>query len=355
MKGFSYAFCCSMFGVSEYFPHALRMQRIIACRSWLVFASLKASFFICWIFLLFKRGCCMGLSVLSKLLVRRQVKLSSLRGKRLAIDTYIHLHQFLKTMPRLTNKRGEVTTHLAGLFYRTIHLLSLGIKPVFVFDGPFPEIRRHERIVLPTVARVSSTVSQDVVDSSKELLGLLGVPVVQGPSEGEAQAAFLARKGVVFAVGSQDFDCLLFGAPRMVSNVTMAKTKKTRGGVVLVNSYLYDLQENLRHLGISHDQFVALAMLVGTDFNPGVEGVGPKRGLELVHRYNKRFDKLFRFVPWRYQYTWKEVFDCIRTMPVTNKYRLKWKSPDVKGLERFLVETHDFSALRVRNALRKLE
>lgn len=285
----------------------------------------------------------MGLAVLSKLLVRRPVKLSSLKGKRLAVDTYIQLHQFLKKMPRLTNSRGEVTTHLSGLFYRTIYMLSLGVKPVFVFDGPFPEIRRHERIVLPTVSRVGSVVTHELVNSSKELLSLLGVPVVQSPSEGEAQAAFLARKGVVFAVMSEDFDSLLFGAQRMMCQLSVGR-----------NAFMYDLHENLRHLRISQDQFIALAMLVGTDFNPGVEGVGPKRGLELVRRYNHRLDKLFRFVPWRYQYTWKEVFDCIRTMPVTNKYRLKWKNPDVKGLERFLVEKHNFSALRVRNALRKV-
>ncbi|MBI4148750.1 flap structure-specific endonuclease [Candidatus Woesearchaeota archaeon] len=295
----------------------------------------------------------MGLSI-GPLLVRDQISLASLKGKRIAVDTYIELYQFLRSMPVLTDRKGRVTTHLSGLFYRTTHLLSLGVKPCFVLDGPFPDITKHAKVDNRSVApRTGSTITPDIMGSTKTLLQLLGVPVIQSPSEGEAQAAHLARKGQVWGVASQDFDSLLFGAPRFVFNLTMAKTRKVRGRTELIGTYVYDLQKNLKHLGISREQFIGMAMLVGTDFNPGVEGLGPKRALELVKRYKHRLDKLFKFVPWRYQYTWKEVYDCIRTMPVTNRYRLKWKAPDVEGLVDFLVKQHDFDEKRVRNALQK--
>ena len=296
----------------------------------------------------------MGFAIGSAL-VRQPITRESLRGKRIAVDTYVELYQFLRTMPVLRDKKGQVTTHLSGLLYRTINLLALGIKPCFVLDGPFPEIRKHQKITgIPAHARITQTITPHIIASTKTLLALLGAPVIQSPSEGEAQAAHMAKKKKVYAAASQDFDSLLFGAPRIVFNLTLATTRKVAGKKVLSGTYLYDLEQNLKHLGLGHDQLIALAMLLGTDFNPGVQDIGIKRGLELVKRYNHRLDKLFRFVPWRYQYTWKEVYDCIKTMPVTNRYKLQWKKPNKQGLYDFLVKEHNFSEQKVRNALNKV-
>ena len=289
-------------------------------------------------------------------LVRQPITLASLKGKRIAVDTYIELYQFLRSMPLLHDHKGRITTHLSGLFYRTTNLLSFGIKPCFILDGPFPEIKKHQKITnIIAQSRTSTTITREIITSTQTLLSLMGVPVIQSPSEGEAQAAHLAKKGKVYAIASQDFDSFLFGAPRMISNLTLATTRTVKGKQILIGTYNYDLQQNLKHLKITHDQLIALSMLLGTDFNPGVMDIGLKRGLQLVKHYKHRLDKLFRFVPWRYQYTWKEVYDCIKTMPITNKYKLKWKKPDISGLHDFLVREHNFSEQRIKNALEKLD
>ena len=292
---------------------------------------------------------------LGNILPRSPVKLENLKYKKIAIDTYIHLYQFLNTLPRLTDKKGRITTHLVGLFHRTTALMELKIKPAFVFDGPFPEIKKHKRIQIESPQpRTSSALSLEMIKDAKRLLRLLGCPVVQAPSEGEAQAAHMCRKGHVWAVASQDFDSLVYGAPRMLKNLTFAKTRKLpRKGYVLIGTYLYELKNCLKKLGIDEQQFIALAMLVGTDFNPGVYGIGQKKGLELVKKH-KKLDDLFARAGWVYGYSWREIWDCITTLPVTNKYKLKWKKPDKEGVIDFLVKERDFNEKRVKNALEKI-
>ena len=278
-------------------------------------------------------------------LVREQITRKSLRGKKIVVNTYEELNRLLHSKPVLRDKKGNVTTHISGLFHNTLMLLSQGIKPCFVLDGPFPEIQKHQKTTsISTSSRITQTITPAIIASTKTILTLLGVPVIQSPSEAEAQAAYMAKKRKVYAVASQTFDSLLFGAPRIVHNLIPLSKK----------SYIYDLKQNLKHLQITQDQLIALSMLTGTDFNPSIQHMNIKRGLELVKRYKHRTDKLFRFVPWRYQYQWKEVYDCIKTMPITNKYKLQWKKPHTELLFEFLVKEHNFSEQKVRNALNKI-
>ncbi|KAJ1980439.1 DNA repair protein rad2 [Dimargaris cristalligena] len=71
----------------------------------------------------------------------RPTKLESLRGRRLAIDASIWLHQFIKA---IKDKEGNAlpNSHILGFLRRICKLLYYGIKPVFVFDGQTPEIKR---------------------------------------------------------------------------------------------------------------------------------------------------------------------------------------------------------------------
>lgn len=296
----------------------------------------------------------MGVNI-SQIVPQHAIKLEALKGKKIAIDAYNELYQFLRTMPLLSDSKGRITTHLSGIFYRTTNLMSLGIKPCFVFDGPFPEIKKHKKITAPGTPRITSTLSLEMINNAKKLIEALGLPVVQAASEAEAQAAHMCAKKDVWAVASQDYDCLIFGAPRMLKNFSLAKQRKLpKGkGVVLTGTYLIELKETLKQLGISHDQLVALAMLCGTDFNPGVYGIGQKRGLELVKKHGNNFEKLFREAGWNYTHSWKEIFDCIKTVPVTNDYKLNWKKPDENAVFELLVEEHDFSEERVLNALKR--
>jgi len=292
----------------------------------------------------------MGVNI-SRLVSFKETKLEELSGKRIAIDTYIHLHQFLKTMPVLTDAKGRLTTHLSGLFYRTIHLMEMGIKPVFVFDGPFLLPGQKPANIEP---RTSSTITPEIVGSAKRLIELLGLPIVQAYADGEAQAAYMAKEGDVWAAASQDYDALLFGAPVLLINLTMARKRKLpTGGYVMIGTYIVKLKELLCELGIDRRQLVALAMLVGTDYNPGIYGIGQKRALSLVKKYGNDFERMFEDVGWDYEYRWKEVFDHILNMPVNKRYHIKWRDIDEEGVLHFLVEEHSFNKERVKKALRR--
>jgi flap endonuclease-1 len=286
------------------------------------------------------------------LVPRRQVQLKELAGKAVAIDTYIELYQFLGTMPRFTDRQGNLTTHLVGLLYRTTRLLSLGIKPVFVLDGPFLPVEKHERLAPPALSpRLTGTLTAGVLADTVRLLDCLGLPWVQAPAEGEAQAAHICRKGDAWAVASQDYDALLFGAPRMLVNLSLAKEKKLpKGGHVLVGTYLISLKETLAELGITQEQFTLLAMLIGTDFNRGVHGIGQKRGLALVRKH-KTAAKLFAATGWTDRVPWRQVREHITTMPVTDDYQLRWKGIDEGAVLEFLVKERNFNEQRVRAAL----
>jgi len=297
-----------------------------------------------------------GLNI-SAILPRKEISLEQLKGKKIAIDSYIMLYQFLLTLPKLTDSKGRITSHLSGLFYRTTHLMRYGIKPAFVFDGLFPVVgEKYKRIInKPVKARITSTITEHVVESSKTLIEAIGLPIIQAPTEGEAQAAYMARKGDVWGVASKDFDCLLFNAPRMIQNLTLAKTRKLpKGGFVYIGIYQCVLKDVLKYLGINHEQFIAMALLIGTDFNPnGVRDIGPKKALQLVKK-EKNLDRLFKKVNWQFDFSWKEVYELIKNIPVTNRYRLKWKKPNKKRIKKLLVSEYDFSEKRVDSALKRI-
>jgi len=271
---------------------------------------------------------------LSKLVPRTIITFNNFRGKKVAVDLYLELHKYLKSNQEINDNKGRVTTHLHCIFQKVITLLEYKVKPVFVLDGPFPEIRKHQKITdkLPE-PRTTNTISADMLKEIKLLLHHFNIPVVQAPSESEAQCAHMCNKKDVYAVVSQDFDSLMFGADRMVINFTKAKKKalKVKRGQKpdweFTGTYLVDLRKVLKDLKLNQDELVALCMLLGTDFNPSVLNLNYKKALQLVQKW-KDFSKLFKYAGWNYAYTWKEIYDCVKTIPVTNKYKLKWDKPD---------------------------
>ncbi|MEM7815770.1 MAG: flap endonuclease-1, partial [Candidatus Aenigmatarchaeota archaeon] len=247
----------------------------------------------------------MGVS-LSGLVLGKEISIEELRGKRIAIDANNTLYQFLSTIrdrftgEPLRDSNGEITSHLSGLFYRTAKLVEEGIEPVFVFDGEPPEFKREtienrvhireeakrkweealekgEIEKVKTYAQGAARLTDDMVEESKNLLEYMGVPWVQAPSEGEAEASFLAKKGTVWAAGSQDWDSLLFGAPRLVRNLTISGRRKVarKEKYVVVSPELVELDSVLKSLGITNEQLILIGILVGTDYNMGgVKGFG---------------------------------------------------------------------------------
>jgi len=244
---------------------------------------------------------------LTPITVRHPTTLESLRGRTFAVDGNLELYQFLSIMRTrdgtpLQDSHGRITSHLNGLIFRTTRLISeFEIRPVFVFDGPPPELKREEirkrrearekaqreyreaaaagdSTTAFAKAVMTSRLTRTMVEEAKVLLGLLGIPWIQAPSEGEAEAAFLARQGTVWAAGSKDYDSLLFGAPRMVRFLAVRSTEflPSQGRSRAVPPEVLDLEENLAHLGLTREQLIDVAVLVGTDFNEGIKGIGPK-------------------------------------------------------------------------------
>lgn len=322
---------------------------------------------------------------LKDLVAPQTIGLDDLRDKILAVDTMNMLYQFLTTIRQrdgslLLDSKGRVTSHLNGLFHRCTAFIEKGMRLVFVFDGKPPEIKLQEtarRAELKREAGVkhaeaaergdvdamrkyaarTAVLSREMVEQSKELLGALGVPVIQAPSEGEAQAAYLTKKGDAFAVVSQDFDSLLFGSERLVRNLSIEGRRKKAGKLQydIVRPEMIVLSDVLNTLGIDQKQLIVLGMLVGTDYNPGgIYGIGPKNALKLV-KQEKDFEKLFEKVEWtkRFDADWRFIFDLFKDMPVTGNYELRWRAPNIERLRELLVEEYDFSAERVEQRLKK--
>lgn len=318
---------------------------------------------------------------LAELVPRERIALRDLASTTVAIDGHNALYQFLSIIRQpdgtpLKDKEGRVTSHLSGLLYRTSNLLEAGIRPVYVFDGKPHERKRgvlrarrerkeqamkqmQEALAAGdtqqafTKAQQTASLTWDMVRQSIELLEALGLPHLEAPGEGEAQASFMAQRGDVDAAVSQDFDALLFGAPLLVRNLAMTGRRKLPGrqAWVDVEPERIALAAALQHLGLTREQLVALAILMGTDYNEGLRGVGPKKALKLVKECGTLaacMAKLGKHIEGA-----EEVQRLFLEPAVTQDYRLAWGAPDAGRVQAIMVDRHDFSADRVTAALAK--
>jgi flap endonuclease-1 len=330
----------------------------------------------------------MGVTELGKLIgreARREIKLESLAGRCIALDAYNAMYQFLASIRQpdgtpLMDRRGRVTSHLSGLFYRTINLLEAGIKPVYVFDGKPPEFklaeiegrrRTKERALLEALKAVREGrrdeaakyfkrvmfLTSEMVEDAKRLLTYMGVPWVQAPSEGEAQAAYMARRGVCWAAGSQDYDSLLFGAPRLVRNLAVTQRRRVGGKLVEVSPEVIELDAVLKSLRLrSREQLIDLAILLGTDYNPdGVPGIGPQKALKLVQEFGsleRLLETALRGVS--FPANPLEIKKFFLSPPATDNFAAEVRQPDESKLAEFLVAERDFGEDRVARAIERL-
>ncbi len=316
--------------------------------------------------------------LLTPILKREQTSFKALYGKSFAVDASIELHQFLALIRRpdgtlFTDSNGKVTSHLIGLLTRTSRLVTdYRLRPVFVFDGrPNPlkkktiEARRsvqqkaQAEYARAIAARdyskawskvvMTGRVTGEILADAKRLLSLMGVPWLEALEDGEAQASFMAARGDVWAVGSKDYDCLLFGAPILARYLTLTgreylPSKKTSRRLV---PELVRLADNLEALRITREQLVDIALLVGTDFNEGVTGVGPKKGLALIREY-KAAEKLPEKIRSELPKDLESVRNIFLHPLVIENYSLKKNEPDPDGIIQFLSEERGFSRDRVQ-------
>lgn len=295
------------------------------------------------------------------------------------------LYQFLALIRMrdgrpFTDSKGYTTSHLVGLLLRTTRLMAdYTIRPIFVFDGKPPELKmrtlaerrghrekarrewesavsRGDYSTAWSKAVAMNSLTRTMKDDAKRVLALLGVPHIQAPQEGEAQGAFMAIRGDVWAANSRDYDSVLFGAPRLVRYMTISGQEflPSKGTSRPLIPELIDLRDLLLSLQITREQLVDLAILVGTDFNSGVKGVGPKTALRLI-RTHGRLEEL----PENYRNHLPTNIDELRQIflqpLVTERYDLQFSGLDEEGLRHFLCEERNFSEERVDLAVRRMK
>jgi len=330
----------------------------------------------------------MGLNI-RDIIPRREIALSDLKGKMIVVDGFNTLYQFLSTIRQpdgtlLMDNKKRITSHLSGIFYRNVHLILEGIKLVYVFDGKAPELKYKTYMRRKNIREIAEEkyirakaeedfegmkkyssqlvrLDEEMVKESKELLEAMGVAIVQAPGEGEAEAAYLTRtKKEIYSSASQDYDSLLFGAPRLIQNLTLARKRKTFSGWVEINPEIIELEKVLNSLEINLDQLICLGILVGTDYNPkGVPGIGQKKALQLVKKFKqpvlifKEVEEKIMSLPEEDNFDWKEIFELFHKPDVVNQ-TFEFNKIDEDKIREILVDRHDFSPERVGKQLERL-
>ncbi len=330
----------------------------------------------------------MGTKIKDLIKTKEEISLDELSGKILAVDSFNVLYKYLTTIRQrdgspLMDSKSQITSHLSGIFNRTTDLMLKNIKEIFVFDGKSPKLKTKEQerrskikqeaeILLKKAKAVgneedirkysgrTARLTSSMIEESKELIQALGLPIIQAPAEGEAQASKIVENNDAYAVASEDFDCIIFGATRLIKNLSISgKRKKINSFTyITIKPELIKLSDVLNDNSIDRDELIVISMLAGTDFNiGGIPGIGAIKGLKLVKKYKKDFNTLFKEVEWDsyFKTPWQEIFNLIKNMPTTNNYKIEFRDPDFAKIKEILVTRHDFSEERVNNKIEKIK
>jgi len=326
---------------------------------------------------------------LGEIVARRQIKLESLSTKVIAVDSFNFIFQFLSNIrgpdgSLLRDSKGRVTSHLSGLFYRNLKLMQNGIKLIYVFDGKPPLLklktlearakRREEAFEAwkkakeageleeaKLFAKQSASINEEIIKSSKEILEILGIPVVQAPSDGEAEAAYLCKKGLAYAVASQDYDTLLFGTPRLIRNLAITGKRKLPRKNIFINVEPEEilLQETLLQNNIDQDKLIMIALLIGNDYTDGIKGIGPKTALKIVSKVNS-LEELLNFLRakgknFENEEEVKQAYMIFKEPEIeeVEKEEIFWNDINEERLLKFMCEEHEFSKERIESILKE--
>ncbi|GAM85700.1 hypothetical protein ANO11243_037080 [Dothideomycetidae sp. 11243] len=304
-------------------------------------------------------------------------------GRKVAIDASMSLYSFLVAVrsdgQQLMSETGETTSHLMGLFYRTLRIIDNGIKPLYVFDGAPPKLKsgelakrfqrkteaqeQHEEMKEVGTAEDVEKFSRRTVRVTREhnaeaqrLLKLMGIPFIIAPTEAEAQCAVLARAGKVYAAASEDMDTLTFNSPVLLRHLTFSEQRKEPIQEIF-------LDKVLEGFGMDMNQFIDLCILLGCDYVDPVKGIGPKVAFNLIKEH-KTLEAVVAHVEKSGKYTFPEdwPYKDARLLFLEPDVRsaddpqcdFKWDPPDIEGLVKFLVEEKGFSEDRVRAGAARL-
>ena len=319
-----------------------------------------------------------------ELLNPKNINLKHLGGKVIAIDAMNVLYQFISSIIRadtgelLKSESGKITSHISGLFYRSISLIEKRINPIYVFDGKPSMLKRdtinyrkkirddakevHEKAIKEgdikkayKYAKSSFRVNTEMINDSKEFLKIMGIPYVQAESEGESQAAYMVEKGDAWAVGSQDYDSILFGSQILIRNLTISGKRRSQGGkIITIEPEIIKLKDVLKENNLTRDQIIDIGILIGTDFNDGIKGIGIKTALKYIKKYgdfkticsNKNIN-----IEWDYE-SIKKIF---LEPKVNTNYEIKKLKPNYEKLEELLITEYNFNEIRIKNGLKRLK
>jgi flap endonuclease-1 len=324
----------------------------------------------------------MGIQIFD-ILPKKELEIKSLTGKIIAVDAFLWLYQFLSIIRQpdgtpLKDSQGRITSHLSGIFYRSAKLIENGLRLVFVFDGPTHEFKRstvEERKALKEQAEVkwqgalalgdeeearkaaqmTSKLTSEMIEQSKRLIEYMGIPIIQAPSEGEAQCAYLCQKDLVYGVSSQDSDSLLFNSPRLIRNLSMTgKRKLPRQDVYIeIKPEVIELDAALKELGITREQLIIIGLLVGSDYNPGIKGYGPKKALELVKK-EKTLKNVLNKIEWNSETPAEEIYNFYLNPPIEKDVNIEFKQPQPEKIIKFMVDEYEFSQERIEKVVKSL-
>lgn len=318
---------------------------------------------------------------LTPIIRKKVINLQDLSGKVIAFDANNVLYQFLALIRTptgipLMDDKGGITSHLTGLAFRATRLLcDYHINLVYVFDGEPPQLKLKElekRRKIKKKARkewekalaskdyataytkstMTSSLTGEMIADAQELLTYLGIPWVQAPSEAEAQAAYMTKD--IYAAASRDYDTLLFGAKKQVRYITIQGREylPSKGYSRRYEPEIIDLKAFLDHLAITREQLVDLSILMGNDFTPGIKGIGPKKGLNLI----KEYKKLENFPSPIYEElppTLDEIRSIFLNPEVTDDYSIKLTEYREDELKTFL-EMKSFSPQTITKIIERM-
>ncbi|GAB1196048.1 Elongation of fatty acids protein 2 [Aspergillus pseudonomiae] len=300
----------------------------------------------------------------------------------LSMSIYSFLIAVRSEGQQLMSDTGETTSHLMGMFYRTLRMVDNGIKPLYVFDGAPPKLKSGE-LAKRTARKAEATeaheeaketgtaedvekfsrrtvrVTRDHNTECKKLLKLMGIPYIDAPTEAEAQCAVLARAGKVYAAASEDMDTLCFEAPILLRHLTFSEQRKEP--ILEIH-----LSRALEGLDMDRNQFIDLCILLGCDYLEPIPKVGPNTALKLIREFGSlekvvehmESDPKKKYVipeDWPYQDA-RELFLNPDVREASHPdCDFKWEAPDIEGLVEFLVKDKGFNEDRVRNGAARLQ
>ncbi|ODV97172.1 hypothetical protein PACTADRAFT_48920, partial [Pachysolen tannophilus NRRL Y-2460] len=299
-------------------------------------------------------------------------------GRKVAVDASMSLYQFLIAVrqqdgQQLANDEGETTSHIMGFFYRTIKMVTYGIKPCYVFDGKPPVLkggelekrllrreeaqRRQEEIKeTGTVEEISRyerrqvKVTREQNEDCKKLLGLMGIPYVEAPCEAEAQCAQLAKAGKVYAAASEDMDTLCYETPYLLRHLMVSEARK-----LPISEINY--AKAMEGLDLTLNEFIDMCILLGCDYCETIRGIGPVTAYKLIKEHHsieniiehiKNSEKLSAkyILPENWPYNEARELFLHPEVLDPNEIVLKWEEPKEKELIEYMTK-NGFNEKRV--------